>query len=388
VFKVFAFVVTHMKRIALASFALLTSCTYSPRPAPPSTIELTEVARFEQDQVTGVALSKTGRVFVSFPNWHDGHRIHVAEVDPESGNYWPYPDEAWNAWTVDQPIRSGMAPDHFVCVQAVYVDDHDRLWVLDTAAPRMQGITSNARPKLVRFDLSTNAETRSFFFDNDGAPPGAYLNDVRIDTDADRAYITDSSLGGLVVLDISTGIYRRVLTGHPSTMAEPDVVLMCEGKELRFAGGPNEGKVPQVHSDGIALDMIHGYLHWQALTSRTLYRIPTSVLGDFDATEDRIAAAVERVGTTVATDGMEIDARGNLYFSDFEHDAIVVRSRDGTLMTYVTDPRLSWPDSFAFGPDNSLYVTSAQIHRTAWFNRDGMMPMTPYRLFRLSQYGR
>jgi sugar lactone lactonase YvrE len=155
-----------------------------------------------------------------------------------------------------------------------------------------------------------------------------------------------------------------------------------------MAIGPNEGKVPQVHSDGIALDRARGYLYWQALTARTPYRIPTGVLGDFDASEEQIAAAVERVGTTVATDGMEIDVRGNLYFSDFEHDAIVVRSKQGELMTYITDPRLAWPDSFAFGPDNSLYVTTAQIHRTAWFNQEGLMPTEPYRLFRLSQYGR
>lgn len=381
-----------MKRFTLASIALLTSCTYSP-PArkshqAPALAPLTEVVKFDQDQVTGVAVSRSGRVFVSFPNWHDGHRIHVAEVDAKSGNYWAYPDLTWNSWTVDQPVRSGMGPDHFICVQSVYVDDHDRLWVLDPASPRMQGIAPNSRPKLVRFDLETNKEARSFFFDSVAAPPGAYLNDVRIDTDADRAYITDSSLGGLIVLDTSSGMYRRRLTGHPSTMAEPSIVLMCDGKELRFAGGPNEGKVPQVHADGLAIDRRQGYLYWQALTSRTLYRIRTGLIGDLDATEEQIAAGVERVGTTVATDGMECDARGNLYFSDFEHDAVVVRTPDGRMVRHAQDARLAWPDAFALGADGSMYVTAAQIHRTAWFNKEGLMPTTPYRVFRLEQYGR
>jgi sugar lactone lactonase YvrE len=370
------------------SLVLLASCTHTPSPRAASRTALHEVARFETDQVTGVAVSKSGRIFASFPNWHDGHRIHVAEVDPKDGNFWPYPDETWNAWTIDQPIRSGMAPDHFVCVQAVYVDDLDRLWVLDPASPRMQGIAPNSRPKLVRFDLATNREARSFFFDNDAAPAGAYLNDVRIDTKANRAYITDSSLGGLVVVDISIGATRRVLASHPSTKAEPEVVLVCEGKELRMAAGPNKGNVPQVHADGLALDTANGHLYWQALTARTLYRIPTKLLGDFAATEEQLAAAVERVGTTVATDGMEIDARGNIYFSDFEHDAVVVRTPDGRLHSHAKSPHLAWPDAFAFGPENSLYVTAAQIHRSAWFREDGLNPTTPYRIFRLTQFGR
>lgn len=377
-----------MRPSTLLLAAFLPACTYSPSDKPASKVEIHEVARFDTDQVTGVAVSQSGRIFASFPNWHDGHRIHVAEIDPKNGNFWPYPDETWNSWTIDQPIRSGMAPGHFVCVQAVYVDDLDRLWVLDPAAPRMQGIAPNARPKLVRFDLSTNAEARSFFFDNDAAPSGSYLNDVRIDTGSDRAYITDSGLGGLVVVDISIGATRRVLANHPSTKAEADVVLVCEGKELRMAAGPNKGLVPQVNADGLALDTVHGYLYWQALTARTLYRIPTSLLGDLDATEEQLAAAVERVGTTVATDGMEIDARGNLYFSDFEHDSVVVRTPSGEMRTLARSPLLAWPDAFAFGPDNSLYVTAAQIHRSAWFREDGLNPTTPYRIFRMSQFGR
>lgn len=378
-----------MTRFTLALLTVLIgSCTYAPRGRGPSQYRLEEIARFDGDQVTGVAASKTGRLFASFPNWHDGHRIHVAEVDPRTGNYWPYPDEHWNQWTVDQPIRSGMAPDHFVCVQAVYVDDLDHLWVLDPAAPRMQGLAPNARPKLVRFNLDTNTEERSYFFDSAVCPPGSYLNDLRIDTRTGHAFITDSSLGGLVVLDLKSGASRRVLAGHASTMADPAVTLVCEGRELRIAGGPNKGSVPQVHSDGIALDTANGWLYWQALTARALYRAPTRRLADPNATEADIAAAVENLGATVATDGMEIDERGTLYFSDFEHDAVVVRTPEGNVMTLVTDPRLAWPDSFALAPGNTLYVTTAQIHRSAWFREDGLNPTAPYHIYRLSQFGR
>lgn len=377
-------------RILLVSAAhlplVLSACTYSPHAPGPSARRVEEVARFEQDQCTGVAVSRTGRLFVSFPFWHDGHRIHVAEVNVADGTYRPYPDEAWNAWHGDGPIVLGTAPDHWVCVQAVHVDDRDRLWVLDPASPRMAGIAENARPKLVRFDLSTNEPTRMYFFDADAAPPGSYLNDVRIDSAGSRAFITDSKMGGLVVVDLDSGVARRVLDGHPSAAADPDVVLHCEGRPLVWASGPNAGKPPMVHTNGLALDPSGGWVYWQPMTGRTLYRAPIRVLGDLDASDEEIASSVQRVGSTVATDAMEFDARGNLYFTDFENNAVVVRTRAGEMRTLIAGPLLSWPASLALGADGWLYVTTAQAHRTRWFTADGSMPATPYRVFRTRQY--
>jgi hypothetical protein len=58
-------------------------------------VELEEVAAFPSQQVTGVTVSATGRVFVNFPFWSDEHTISVAEV--VEGKPKPFPDEAWNA---------------------------------------------------------------------------------------------------------------------------------------------------------------------------------------------------------------------------------------------------------------------------------------------------
>lgn len=362
---------------------LLSGCTYAPHATRSSERVVTEVARFEGDQVTGVAVSRTGRLFASFPNWHPGHRVHVVEVEAGSGASRAFPDGSWNDWTREQPVREESGARHWICVQSVYVDALDRLWVLDPAAPGMAGLASGARPKLVCFDLATNQPERTYFFDESVCPGGSYLNDVRIDVAADHAYITDSSLGGLVVLNLASGDARRVLADHPSTRAEPNVVLACEGRELRMAGGPNAGGVPQVHSDGIALDASRGWLYWQALTARTLYRIPASLLRDAGASDADLAAAIENLGPTVATDGMEIDAQGNVYFSAFERDAVVVRTPEGALRTIASSPRFAWPDSFALAPDGTLYFTTAQIHRSAWFNADGAMPDSPYRIFKI-----
>src|SRR5437016_4735024 len=91
---------------------------------------LEEVASFPNQQVTGVAVSKEGRVFVNFPDWSDDHTISVAEVI--NGDPKPYPNTEMNG--------PGPAGSHFICVQSVYLDAEDNLWILDPAAPKMKQI--------------------------------------------------------------------------------------------------------------------------------------------------------------------------------------------------------------------------------------------------------
>jgi hypothetical protein len=84
--------------------------------------ELHEVASFPDKQITGVGVStRSGRIFVNFPNWSDDHSISVAEI--VNGQPKTFPNDEWN--------KPGPASSHFICVQSVVVDDQDNLWVLD-----------------------------------------------------------------------------------------------------------------------------------------------------------------------------------------------------------------------------------------------------------------
>src|SRR5437763_17220075 len=88
--------------------------------------QLQEVARFPNQQVTGVAVSqKSGRVFVNFPYWSDDHFLSVAAI--VNGQPRVFPNEEWN--------KHGSPDSHFVCVQSVVVDGQDKVWILDPAAP-------------------------------------------------------------------------------------------------------------------------------------------------------------------------------------------------------------------------------------------------------------
>lgn len=360
-------------------------------------VPLDVVAEFAGLQCTGVAVSKAGRMFVCFPRWNAQFEHSLVEVAAD-GTSKPYPNEVWNGFVEGDTVRRGI---QFVCVQSVAVDDQDRLWVLDSAAPRMEGIARSefdgGGPKLVEFDLATNTMRRVFQLGAGATVKGSYLNDFQLDAAQNLAYISDSGAGGMVVLNLRTRLAKRLLDAHPSTMADPAFVPKIGGRELRGL----DGKVPQIHMDGIALDRANGFLYYQPLTGKRLSRIRTQALADAlpgkNVTADQkkaLEAAVESVAETVMTDGMTFDSAGNLYFTALEQNAIMVRTPAGEMKKLVSSPSISWPDSFAIAPARparpdgasdpslQLYFTTSQIHLTSRFSADGAMPSEPYRVLR------
>lgn len=333
------------------------------------TATLQSVAAFPDQQATGIAVSKSGRIFVCFPDWSDHHTISVAEV--VAGKPKPYPNDEWN-----QP---GSPNDHFVCVQSVYVDESDSLWILDPAAPKMKQIVKGG-PKLVKVDLVKNEVVQTIAFGEEVAPKKSYLNDVRVDTKTQTAYITDSGLGAIIVVDLTTGKARRLLEDDFSTKAEKDFKLQVNGRALL---GEN-GKPPQIHSDGIALDRLNGYLYFHALTATMLYRIRSEDLRNRRLTRSQLSARVERLTETPPPDGMMIGPDGRLYLTDIEHSAVqVLDLKQNKLATVVSDERLSWPDTLAWGPDGGLFVTCSQIQNMPRFNGGKDMHQTPYTVYKI-----
>lgn len=354
--------------LALFTLAFLVSCEEKQEAPPePVTYSLIEVAQ-NTDQWTGVAVSPDNRIFVNFPLWSPDIPMSVGELQ-DDGTVEQYPDAKWNGY------HPGAIPvNHFICVQSVVCDHDGYLWVLDPANPFFRGVVTKG-PKLVKIDLDSAKVIEYYDFPSDVIERASYLNDVRIDTKNNKAYITDSGIGGILIVDLVTKQVRRVLGNHPSTKAE-DVILTIDGQPWIRPGGQ---KI-QVHSDGIALDTANAMLYYQALTGRHLYRIGTRYLLDQSLSEEQLAAHVETVGKTGASDGIIYGPDGRIYLSAIEENAVKAVDADGNIETIVSDSLLAWPDSFAFGPDGSLYVTTSQIHR-------GSDLETPYRLYKIVQNG-
>jgi sugar lactone lactonase YvrE len=326
------------------------------------------------DQMTGIAVSRQGRIFVNFPRWGKDPLYSVAELMPD-GSLRPYPDNDWNRWG---KVETNHPETHFVCVQSVVVDADDFLWILDPASPGFTGVVTGGA-KLLKINLATNRVEKVIRFDSIVAQRNSYLNDVRIDPAGDVAYITDSGTGAIIVVDLASGTSRRRLSGDPSTKAEPGYVPMIEGRALRTGNG----RVPQIHADGIAIDSSGEYLYYHALTAGTLYRIETSVLKDVNISEEQLAELVERLAQTGAVDGMVMDADDNLYFTALEENAVKRYRPDGSIETVIKDDAIQWPDSMAISPDNYLYFTASQIHRMPRFRNGKDERVTPYSMFKI-----
>ena len=341
---------------------------------------LLQVAQFDH-QVTGVTVSERGRTFVNFPRWTEDSPVSVAEV-MKDGSLRPYPSEQWNAWR--NVRRDELDPaEHWVCVQSVVADGRGSVWVVDPAAPAVDGLVPGG-PKLVRIDLATDRVARVIRFGQDVAIPGSYLNDVRFSQDGKYAFLTDSGQrGALVVVDLASGRARRVLDGHPSTQPEKGVVVRTDGRPLRYP----DGRPVLFAADSIALSSDGAWLYWKALTGTTLYRIRTSALTQGGLAGEDVSSQVQPYGKVGPTDGLWI-GRGTetLYLTSIEDNA--VKARDlaqgpgGGLRTVVQDPRLRWPDTFSQGPDGSLYLTTSRIQDSAFFNRDAPLAL-PTQLWHL-----
>jgi sugar lactone lactonase YvrE len=362
--------------LALAlSFAVLlklglTGCGESNQVSAAETT-ISNVYQNNDFQLTGVTLSKTGRTFVNFPRWSDRYLNAVVEVMPD-GSTRPYPDENWNRWD----LKPATADKQFVCVQSVVVDDADMLWVVDPAAPLLAANVIGGE-KLVKIDLKTNTVAQVIRFSAEVAPAGSYLNDIRVDVQRNTAYLTDSGLGGIVVVDLATGKAHRALDGHPSVKAEMGIKIVIDGKPVL-----RNGKTPEFNSDGIALSPDGSYLYYQALTGATLYRIKTDLLRNASISAEAVSAGVEKVAKTFPVDGLWMDRQGRVYLSGLNQKAVLRLEKDGQIQTMVQDDRLEWPDTFSEGPDGAIYITASHINEAPAYNEGKSVRREPFAVFK------
>lgn len=124
-------------------------------------------------------------------------------------------------------------------------------------------------------------------------PAGANLNDLRLDSE--HAYVTDSGLGAIIVVNLRTGEAVRRLAGHPSTQMNPERRPLGENSQpLLLADGSDH----QVHSDPIELSPDGKWLYYQPL-SGPLWRVPTKALRDVSVNEAELAKKLNSSTTLV-----------------------------------------------------------------------------------------
>lgn len=335
------------------------------------------VADFDDQQPTGVAVSRSGRTFVAFPWWNKRPDMAVGELGSD-GSLAPYPNAFWNDWS---GTPGSEALNNIVCAQALWIDRDDNLWILDAGNPRKQGGVVLAGPKLIKVDLADDSIAQVYYFDHHrDLRAWSFLSDVRVDLDRRVAYMTDTGRGGIFVFDLKQRTAHNALLDHPSTRAEDGVVPKVGGEKWAHW----LGFTPKAGVAGIELSADGRWLYYHAISGRTLYRVPTDVLREPRLASTQAAARVENLGDTgSAIDGMCFGPDGSLYMTAIERDAIYVRRPGGAIEPFVADARLQWPDSICAGPDGYLYFTTSMRHLHAPY-RLVESRTQPYHLMRAS----
>ncbi len=350
--------------------------------------QLEVVATFNGPMPTGVTVANNGRIFVNFPRWGDNVEYTVAEV--KDGKAIPYPSADLNHYIDGEDPASKL-----VSVQSVVIDPRgNRLWMLDTGSIAF-GPVKPGGAKLLAVDLNTNQVVQKIVFPPNVALPTSYVNDVRFDLHRGAkgmAFLTDSSPpgpNGIIVVDLASGKSWRRLHDHPSTRPDPQFVPVVEGEilQLRLPGQP--ARRFAVGSDGIAISRDGKTLYYCPLTSRHFYSVSVDALADAGKPAAEVAATVKDLGEKGgASDGLESDAQGRVYLSDYEHNAIRRWSSETGFETLVHDPRALWPDTLSLAADGYLYFTANQVERQASFNNGQDLRQKPYVLFRVKVDGK
>ena len=183
--------------------------------------------------INGPTTSPDGRLFTVAQPSKPGDSPQVVEV--REGKPVPYPDEHLNSW------RPGMDGHQlFVGVNSLRFGPDGFLWAVDRGGPGIGKPLVPGGVKLMKINVATNKVERIYDLAS-MTRPWSFVDDVRFH--GSLAYLTDAGSPGLIVLDLKSGHGRRVLDGHPSTVAQTP--LVAEGKVLRDP----QGRPVNIHAD-------------------------------------------------------------------------------------------------------------------------------------------
>jgi sugar lactone lactonase YvrE len=337
-----------------------------------------------------IAVSKKNRVFFNFHPEYGPSTCKVAELTSKE-TYKAFPNSEFQS--------------KLISVLSMRIDSQDRLWLLDFAN---HGIGGN--PKLFAFALKNkDALVIDYEFPSTVAGFGSMLNDFQVDPSGAYVYIVDTSIvamtPSLIVYSIEMGHSYRILSGH-SSMFGRSTFLSVSDTQLKF--GPMG---LTIHADSLALDPSGSKLYYGALTNDKLYSISTSHLlhyvkvtnesyaGQLKA-EERLPGLVHTVlENKPVTDGLTVDAAGNIWMTALEHSAIAVAVPEKThkdtsvgsfalqeqkfniLKVVQNSSLIRWPDGFSFGSDG-LYFTNSALHLK--FSGKRFEDHAPFHILKLS----
>lgn len=313
---------------------------------------------------TGASTTPEGRIFLKLARLDGTTGSQIVEVK-DNFSLVSYPDERWNSWnaTTDSLADS---ETKYVSANSQRVGPDGRLWVIDSGL--LEKFPNSS--KLISFNLTTNEVDRVYYLGNITTTDGS-LNDVRFN--GKYAYLTEYTIGSIIVLDLETGYARMVLREHKSTVAL--LPLSAEGHLLRDAA---TGEYDYTNADQLEVSPDGKYFYYQPGIGY-MWRIETKYLNEAlhnDTMADLLPDYVEPFALTPSTGGTAIDAEGTIYYSDGDRQEIRTLAPNGTSTLLVRDSRLLWVDAMWIDTQQRLWMCASQLNHGTRFIQPDNQTMT------------
>jgi sugar lactone lactonase YvrE len=264
-------------------------------------------------------------------------------------------------------------------VLGIRSDANGIVWMLDN------GMRSGVTPKLVGWDTRSNKLHQVIHLPTPIAPKDAFVNDFAIDTKHQHIFISDPAGGanaGLIVVNLNTGTARRVLEGHRSVIPE-NVDLVIDNVPIQVKDKAGKLVRPHIGVNPITEDLDNEWVYFGPMHGFSLYRIKADDLVNENLNAGMLANRVERYSDKPISDGITIDKDNNIYLGELAANAIGVISADKKYQRLAQCPRLSWVDSFSFGPNGQLVAVVNRLHQSATLNGGVSASKPPYYLLQI-----
>ena len=318
----------------------------------------------------GMTITPSGSTIISLHQYQNT-KLRVVEILPD-GQVLAFPNDAISR---SEPG----APFTLDAVLGMQCDKKGVVWMLDN------GRRSEVVPKLVGWDSSNNELVKIIYLPAPTTRETSFLNDLALDPAEPFAYITDPGAGkdsALIVVDLTTGLARRVLEGHFSVISTGmDIVI--DGKPLAVKRPDGSSVKPMAGAGPIAVDRKGRWVYFGASAAEILYRIRTEHLRDTSLGRLDLESRIEGYAARPPCDGISMDSKDNIYISDVRTKSIGVLHPDKTYEAYVTDDRFLWPDGLCFGNDGRLYFYASQLHLMAPYNAGRDLTQPPFIIYKV-----
>jgi hypothetical protein len=321
----------------------------------------------------GLCMLPLGEYIISFHQFFQP-QFRVMKLDRE-GNWLPFPNEAMNTPGSGDPILLDS-------VLGIACDSRGIVWMLDN------GRRSGTAAKLVAWDTKRNEHFKSIVIDALALSPNSFLTNLALDPVGRYIYIADPADGissALIVVDIQTGLTRRVLERDRSVQMDPGVALKINGQPIEVRRPDGVIATPLTGVYPIAVDRKGEWLYYGPRNGASLFKIKTELLTDPAILPHVLTSQVTGVSPKPICDSMTIDSRGRIYFGDISRgsiDYVAPEENFLNLRLLVEDPRIMWPGGLAIGPDGLLHFFSSQLHRTPFFNSGKDVTAPPFSIFK------